>query len=730
MRSHDEFASAVRLHQAGDLAGAARSYEALLARDATHAEAFHLLGVLRHQQGEPGLAAELIGRSVALRPSAAVFRVTLAEAYRALGRFDDAADCCRAALRMGLCDPGVHNNLGLALLGLGRHTEAAQAFRTALARRPGDAIVHTNLGTALSALGEPEQALAQFRRAIALDPKLAPARSNLGQVLLDLGRANEALPHCEEAVALAPGLTDAQNNLGNAYRALGRFTEARRCYLEALRLNPGLAQAHVNLGLTSQQENHRNEALAYFRRACELQPRSLTFLGLLAEAAVEQELFAEAIACYEKILELDAGCAAAHNALGWLVQEQGRLDQAEGHLQNALRLQPDLAIAHVNMGGVFEKLGEFAAAEASFRRAMQDEKAHAPALARLAMLLRGKLPDPDRAALEERLARSDCDSSDPSRVNLLFGLAYVWDAQGRYAEAAGRFRQANALALAQLAERDRAYDPAEHDRFVAGLTAAFDQVFFARLAGAGLATQQPVFIFGLPRTGTTLVEQVLASHSQLHGAGELLLARQDFERIPELVHRDAPTLSCLAQVDAPLVRGLSEWHLERLTDLDGRHTARIADKMPDNYLFLGLLAVLFPSAVFIHCRRDLRDVAASCYMTGFRSLRWTNHPHHIVTRFVAHRRLMDHWGAVLPIQIHEVNYEEMVSDLEGVARRLLAACGLGWEPGCLEFHQARRPVRTASFAQVRQPVYRTSIGRWKNYENELADLFVALPPDA
>jgi hypothetical protein len=149
--------------------------------------------------------------------------------------------------------------------------------------------------------------------------------------------------------------------------------------------------------------------------------------------------------------------------------------------------------------------------------------------------------------------------------------------------------------------------------------------------------------------------------------------------------------------------------------------------MPDNYMYLGLIAALFPGAVLIHCRRDLRDVAVSCWMTNFRSIRWANDPHHIATRFAQYRRVMDHWRSVLPTKIHEVDYEETVADLPGVARRLVAACGLDWEPACLEFHRTRRTVRTASIAQVRQPLYTRSVARWKNYEQPLAELFARLP---
>ena len=248
--------------------------------------------------------------------------------------------------------------------------------------------------------------------------------------------------------------------------------------------------------------------------------------------------------------------------------------------------------------------------------------------------------------------------------------------------------------------------------------------FSRALAGTGSESRRPVFVFGLPRSGTTLIEQVLASHSRIHGAGELRLVRQSFEAIPARLGplRAAAGLRAASRCRRPC----SAWPSSisaSLHAIDGGQAERIVDKMPDNYMYLGLLAALFPQAVFIHCRRDLRDVAVSCWMTDFRSIRWANDPEHIASRFRQYRRLMDHWRAVLPVPVHEVDYEETVTDLEGVARRLVAACGLEWEPACLEFHRTQRPIRTASVAQVRQPIYRRSVPRWKNYESALAELF-------
>ncbi len=214
-------------------------------------------------------------------------------------------------------------------------------------------------------------------------------------------------------------------------------------------------------------------------------------------------------------------------------------------------------------------------------------------------------------------------------------------------------------------------------------------------------------------------------HSQVFGAGELPRIRETFETLPAEMNRTGSTLECLSDLDRSAVDRLAGAYLAGLRALD-QAADRVVDKMPDNYLMLGWIAALFPRAKVIHCRRDVRDVALSCWSTNFAQVRWANDPDHIAGRILDYRRIMEHWRRVLPGAFLEVDYEAMVADLEGTSRRLTAWCGLGWEPSCLEFHKTRRPVRTASAAQVRQPVYSSSVGRWKNYATLVGPLFEQL----
>ncbi len=698
-------------------------YRNVLAAQPDHPDALHLLGVVALQKGDHGRAAEHIGRAIARNPRNVAYQVNLAEAFRGLGQLDRAAECCRTALRLQPHSAEAANNLGMVLLDAGRTEEAADQFRQALRIKPDFGMACNNVGNAMRLLGNLDGAVTHFRRAAEIDANLAEAHSNLGQLLLERHQPREALAHLRTAVRLRPGLAEARNNLGNALRESGRLAEARQSYAEALRINPALAMTYNNMGQVLQEENSLDDALAWYQRALQLDAGSARIHTNLASLLAEQEKYDDALSLFRRALELDPNYAEPHTGLGGVRHEQGHFEQAEEHFREALRHKPDLPGAHCALGIVREELGDFKDAEHCWREALRYDPHLAGAYAALATLQRGKLPDDDLTAMRRLLA--DPDLHESRRSSLQFGLAQVLDSRGAYDETGESLRQANALALAGRQKRGQGYDPAVHARFINGMIATCSPAFFERVHGIGLDSGRPIFIVGLPRSGTTLTEQILASHSKVFGAGELRFAREDFEA---LAPDDDRGLEALARLDGPTSRRIGEQHLARLRELNADRP-HVVDKMPDNYLYLGLLAALFPAAKFIHCRRDLRDIAVSCWMTNFRQIRWANDTDHIASRFEEYRRIMDHWQRVLPVPVLEVEYEETVADLEGVARRLVDWCGLDWEPACLDFHEGKRPVRTASVSQVRQPIYRRSVARWKHYEMSLGDLFDLLKPN-
>jgi tetratricopeptide (TPR) repeat protein len=720
----NEFNTAIQHHQSGRLQQAAQLYQTILGRYPNHADSLHLLGVVALQLGNPQKAIELIGRAIAINPGAAAFHCNLAEAHRALGQLERAVACCQLALRLQPNYPEAANNYGLALLAQGRSDAAIAQFRDALRLRPGIAMVHNNLGNALRIQGDKAQAVAEFREAIRLDPNLAEGHSNLGQLLLEMHQPDDALVHCRAAVRLRPNFPEAHNNLGNVLREIGQLAEAKACYNEALRLNPQLAMTYNNMGQALQEESKVEDAIAWYHQGLQRDPGSARIHCNLAGALEEQEKHAEAITRYEISLGLDPNYAEAHNGLGFVLHEQGEYEKAKAKYQEAIRHKPDFAPAHCNLGNVLEELGEFEPALERFREALRHEPEQPAALAQMATMLRGKLPEADLDAMRKLLTNPRLSAN--KKAALRFGLAQVLDAKGVYAEAAEHLREANAQTLLEWQKRGKAYNPPEHTQFIEEVLATFTPEYFERMHGLGLGTERPVFIVGLPRSGTTLTEQILASHSKAFGAGELRLVREDFEWLPTAMDRpQASSMDCVRALDRAAVERVAGRHLKQLRE---RHpdALRVADKMPDNYMYLGMIATLFPKAKLVHCRRDLRDIAVSCWMTNFRHIPWSNSPEHIASRFHEYQRVMEHWQKVLPVPVLEVGYEETVEDLEGVARRLIAWCGLDWEPACLAFHETRRPVRTASVTQVRQPIYKRSVARWKHYEESMGGLFAQL----
>jgi tetratricopeptide (TPR) repeat protein len=705
---------ALTLHRQGQWDEAELLYRRILDEDPAHGEALHLLGVLAYQRGEYGQAARWLARAAECSPQAALVFSNWSEAARLHGDLATAVQAARQAIQIDSNLPEAHNHLGLALQALGQTEEAEGAFRTAVTLQPRFALAWNNLGNLLHGQGRNEEALAAFRQAVQADPRLPLALSNLGQALLEAGEKEEAERYLRQAVELAPTLAEAWSNLGNVLRAQDKLDEAVRCYRQALQLRPEVAMIHGNLGQALQQQGYLAEAIACYARAAQLDPSSPRFETFWASALAEQENYSAAAEHYRKALALQPDYVEALQGLGSVLLEQGNTQEALEHFQAALQIRPTDAETLVSRAAAYAELGQLERAHADYRAALQHDPEHAGAWSVLATQLRDRLPPEDVAAMEALLAREHL--SDWRRALLHHGLAHVYDARGEYTRAAEHAARGNACRRLVWERQGKTYRREEHSHFVNFLIECFSAEWFARTRGWGLDTPLPIFIVGLPRSGTTLIEQILASHPQVYGGGELTVTKDVIDLLPHWMERQDVAPLCLPSLTRPLALQAAKEHLARLRRL--HPTAKhIVDKMPDNYLWLGWLATLFPQARFIHVRRDDRDVALSCWLTNFKQIRWACDLEDIAARIRDHHRIMEHWRAVLPVPLCEIDYETVVDDLKSAARRLVEFCGLDWHPHCLSFYENQRPVRTASLAQVRQPVYRHARQRWLHYRD-------------
>ncbi len=687
------FALAQRQHQSGNAQAAAQLYRNILEAEPQHADALHFLGVLYSQSGRHDLALPYMEQARSLRPQAPHFHANLALVYQASGQGETAIALLRQALRLKPDYVDAHYNLGALLEAAGRLEEARASYQDALRFRPdyGEALV--NLGNVERALGRPEEAAACYRRALALPPAAVQAHLNLGTLLQEQGQAVDARACYEQALQSSPACAEAHNGLGTVWYHEDRLSEAVASYRQAIALKPDFAQAHNNLGIAFSKLGRLDEALASCREALRLRPDDPELHNNLGNVLEAQENLDEAIACYQQALRLRPNYAEALTNLGTALKFQGRLDEAVRCYQRALEVNPNLAGVYFNLSELASK-GRYQFTGTDVERVRR-------------LLEAGKL------SLHEQTL-------------LHFCLGGVLAKAAVFAEAFEQYRQANDCQRLLLAQRGEQFQPEAHARAVDQLAQAFDRSYFQRVRGLGSDWEAPVFIVGMPRSGTTLVEQILSSHPQVFGAGERPEIDQIVQGLARTLGGAEPYPACLARLDRATVQSLARFYQERLTARSGG-SARVVDKEPHNWAHLGIIATLFPQARVIHCCRDPLDTCLACYFQRFEVAKsFTSSLESLGLYYRTYAQLMAHWRAVLPIPIFEVCYEDLVQDQEKVSRELVSFCGLDWDEGCLDFHQNSRPVLTASAVQVRQPIYHDSIGRWKKYRDFLGPLRAAL----
>jgi tetratricopeptide (TPR) repeat protein len=679
--------SADRHHRSGRTADAERICGEVLATSPGHPDALHLMGILQAQGGRLDEANGSLSRAVSARPE-------FSQAWRNLGcvlvnrgKRAEAIHAYAQLVRLCPADAAAHYALGLLLSEAGRHKEAIDSLRRAGELESSDAQIPFQLGKSLRACGRTDEAIAAYSKAIELHPDFADGHNNLANALRDKGLIDAAITHYLEAVRLRGHDPVTRFNLGNAYSEIERFAEAVPQYERAIALKPEYGEAHNHLGAALSGLGRFDEAIRNHERALSLRPDDAAAHEALGATLLCKNDASGAIACFRRAVELAPNVPGGWDGLGAASLVLGEMDDAAEYFRRAIETGHDERRLHRSFGSV-----------------MSRQKEDPAKLQRMAeMLDGGRLPV-------------------PHRVGAGFALGKSLDDAGRFDEAFARYSEANALFKEWRSESGERYDAAASAREVDRLIRTFTPEFFARRKDWGNRSDVPVFIVGMPRSGTTLVEQIAASHPAVFGADEL----PDVARLAAALGQGHPG-SPEAGWDARRIRQAADAYLEHLQTL-GPGAARVTDKMPGNVFQLGLIAVLFPRARVIFCRRDPRDTCLSCYFQWFPSSRllYTYDLADCGRQYLQTERVIAHWLKALPLPMMEMKYEELVADQEGRSRRLIEFLGLPWDPACLQFHRTRRTVTTASVWQVRQPMYNRSAGRWRHYERYLGPLVEVL----
>ena len=562
--------------------------------------------------------------------------------------------------------------------------------------------------------GELKDAERLYRRTLRFFPKNPDAMTLLGRVLLEQGQSQKGLELMRKAARARPNNPKYHQELGRALVTAGRPDQAIAAFRRAVALAPDRADLHYELGQAYLHQVNMGPAIAALERAHQLEPDHLDYRYALASARLRLGELPADTSHFRVLVDARPESAIYHCQLATALRLNNEFEEAEHHYRRALDLQPGFPEALGGLAQVFESTGRTDDAGRLLQGSIDAGDPNFTVLVAFVRICKrqGRLAeavDPVRSRL--------ADPSIPPfhRMTLLYRLGDLHESLGAYDEAWEYYRQANQVHAVR-------WDAAQHARMIGAIIDAFSREALERMPRSSILSEVPLFVVGMFRSGTSLTDQVLASHPAVHGAGEL----PDIHRIAMTLHQALGVSEtfpdCVGSLRREVLDEIAGTHLARLCALRPG-AARVTDKNPWNYVHLGLIWRLFPGARVILCTRDPLDTCVSCYANSFSPAHaYTQDLGHLAAAYGQYRRLMDHWREVLDLPILELRYEDLVREPQRTTRALLAFCGLDFDEACLRFYESRRVLQTLSKDQIRQPMYTSSIGRAKRFERHLATL--------
>jgi tetratricopeptide (TPR) repeat protein len=760
-------------HMAGNYVLADRTYRDILRAVPEHFPTTHLLGVLLYQTGN--LEESLSFLEMACKSEEADKQCwnNLGAVKTDLGQYEEAKEAYKKALSLDPDFTEALNNKALNYWFLEEYEEAEKAAKKSLETSADNLDGLVSLGMAVASQGRNEQALETWKKAADKYPEAAKVYNNWAKTLRDVGRHAESEAKCRKALELEPDNPETLNNLGNVLRDRGQVEEAIECYKKATNIQPEHFHAHNNMAIALCDQSRFEEAAISARYAAAFKKDYAPAYGTLSVALRNMGEHAMARAAAQRAVYLEPDVAEHYLDLADANLMADMLDDGEAALQEAIKRKPDSPRAYKKLADIREQMTNLKGAIEAIDKAIKiapdmpllwlrkgqilqmdnlveqafecvdkaismapkwpmalqakaemlisvNENEQAEKLVREVLSINETLPGPYNTLTSIKKFKSEDDEDFQKMLSLVadektkglgnasvlnYALSDAYEQMGEYDKAFEHLKKANDYKRKMIP-----YDPERAQDLVEVIKAKFNPEFFEAVQGKGYESDIPVFIVGMPRSGTTLTEQIISSHPDVFGAGELT----------EISH----IRQDLGGLDLDNVSELGEEYVNRIKKRDKSGRAlRITDKMPGNYMNIGLIACILPQAKIIHCRRNPGDTCLSCYKQNFASGQyWSYSLEELAAEYNRYLDIMDYWRRLLPGRFIDIDYEQTVGDFENQARRLVDYIGLEWDDACLEPHKHKRMVLTASKAQVTKPVYKSSVEKWRRYEAHLKPL--------
>lgn len=641
-----------------------------------------------------------------------------------IGRLAPARAKYQKLLKLDPNQPDALHLLGLVEYQTGKPQKAVSLISKAIARHDQQPMFHTNLAIVLNSMGRADEAEQSARRALALNPDDEGALTNLGAALITQGNPDEAEPVLRRAIEINSLNTDAQGNLGVILNQAGRTEEARAAFEAALVADSDNVRARASLGDIYRQQGDYEQAIAACEGALAIEGDFVDALIVLGNTHSDRFALEPAEEAYRRALAAEPSSPRALASLAVVHLRRNQADKALARLDEALSGGGELAELHHNRGVALSALGDLDEAIEAFKKAAALDPNSVETFSELVKSKRHTIEPARIEYMSRRLEGGDINADET--IKLAFGLGELQDKAGNPDVAIGHFHTGNSRKKAFLEAtghrfvREHWQEPLDICRDV------FTPAFFAERGDMPLETATPVFVVGVPRSGTTLVERIIASHPDGVGAGETGLVGHVLAENTSADPGPSAYAGLVADADQAMIRQMAQTILEQLAEGHGE-AGRVVEKTPFNFKFMGAIQLLFADAKIINCRRDPRDMGISCYFQDFADPNsWSYDLGDIGFFLNIFDQFSTLWREVLPSPILDVHYEDLVADLGGGARRIIDYIGLPWDDQCLEFHRSVGAVHTASKWQVRQPVYHSSVERWRPYADHLGPLLAEL----